>query len=418
MTDGYSDSIPRETRKPSYLQSFDRQKLDSADPADFASKLLSFVRQNKVAADALVAGNIQMLGFETLRERFGERWHTIKDKVHLLTESTIKKHISADDVFCLVNDDTFIVLFGKADKTEGGKVAGAIGKEVNAKLSGAGVGSDAVSVKPVVFEVPRNDPPPSKPAQLEKTVEEAQREAEAQEAAKIEAAQETLRLKFWPVANVRKRLVSCYQAELFAPDGVELDIDEPSQTGAAEAAIDRLVLHRAGAALVDAAAERRRAFLIVPVHFDTLAVKGFRDRYLEICRILPRLAETRLVLMVAGLEDGVPQGRLHGIFTYLAPYVAGFIGQFGFSFRRGDKLGGLKMVGIGVEGAGMAEPGGSEFDAMKGFVAGNGSAKMRRYFFNAASFDAATMARRARFDYVEGAGVAPAMPVHGKVFNL
>ena len=43
--------------------------------------------------------------------------------------------------------------------------------------------------------------------------------------AKIEEARETLKLKFWPVANVRKRLVSCYQAELFVPDGVDLDDD-------------------------------------------------------------------------------------------------------------------------------------------------------------------------------------------------
>ena len=32
--------------------------------------------------------------------------------------------------------------------------------------------------------------------------------------------------------------------------------------------------------------------------------------------------------------------------------------------------------------------------------------------------EAATAARRARFDYVQGAGLAPAMPVHGKVFSV
>lgn len=418
MAENFKSGIPRETRKKSYLQSFDRQKLDSSDPADFSSKLLSFVRQNKVAADALIAGNVQMLGFETLRERFGDRWDGIKDKVHLLTESTIKKHISTDDVFCLMNDDQFIVLFGKATKDAASVTANRIGKEVNQKLSGAGVGGDAVSVKPMVFEVPRTDPPPKTIEGLGATVEEAQRSAEKAEEQKIEAAREKLGIRFWPVANMRKRLVSCYQAEITAPEGVDLDLDADAGTGAAAAALDRFLLQKAGVALTEATSQGLKAFLIVPVHFDTIAIKSFRNRYIDICKILPQVADRKLVLLINGLEDGVPQARLHGVFTYLSPYVSGFIGQFGKDFRRADKLGGLKMMAVAMDGTGMDHPGAPDITAMKDFVVGNTSSHIRRYFVNAGTFDCATMARRARFDYVQGVGVAPAMPMHGKVFNI
>lgn len=418
MTEDFDSGIPRETREKSYLQSFDRQKLDASDPADFSSKLLSFVRQNKVAADALIAGNVQMLGFEALREQFGDRWHGIKDKVHLLTESTIKKHITADDVFCLVHEERFIVLFGKADKDAATKTANLIGREVNAKLSGAGVGGDAVSVRPMVFEVPRDEPPPSNIQTLDDTVEEARRKAEQAEEAQVEDAREQLGLRFWPIANVRKRLVSAYRAEIIAPDTLDLELDEISQTGAKEAALDRFLMQKAATALVDAAAQNWRAFLVVPVHFDTLAMKGFRTRYLEVCRILPRLAEQRLVLMVEGLEDGVPQARLHGIFSYVAPFVAGFIGAFGPEFRRADKLGGLKIMAVSLDGSGMEAASGTDFDVLKAFVSGNRSTRIRTYFRNAGSVESATMARRAKFDYIQGGGVAPAMPVHGKVFIL
>ncbi len=421
MDERYQDGIPRETRKTGFLQSFDRQKLDPSDPADFASKLLSFVRQNRVAADALIAGNVQMLGFEALKERFGEQWHGIKDKVHLLTEGIIKKHITADDVYCLVNDERFIVLFGKATKEQANKTAAAIGREVNARLSGAGAGADAVSVRPMVFEVPRDDPAVLKsPAALEDTVEEAQRRAQAAEAAKVEAAKDQMRMRFWPVANVRKRLVSCYHAELHVPEGTDLgfDPDEPSDTGAVEAAIDRMVMQRAGTALVDAAAQKWRAMLIVPVHYETLAAKGYRTQYLESCKLLPRIAEKRLFLMVRGLADDVPQGRLHTLFSYLAPYVAGFIGDFSVAFKRAEKLGGVRMVAIGLDGHTMANPTAKDITALKGFIQANKGIKMRRYFYGAASFEAATAARRAQFDYVQGAGVAPPMPVAGKVFSV
>ena len=421
MDDRYQDGIPRETRKTGFLQSFDRQKLDPSDPTDFSSKLLSFVRQNKVAADALIAGNVQMLGFEALKERFGEQWHGIKDKVHLLTEGIIKKHITADDVYCLVNEERFIVLFGKATKEQANKTAHAIGREVNARLSGAGAGGDAVSVRPMVFEVPRDDPVALKsPAALEETVEEAQKRAQAAEVAKVEAAKDKMRMRFWPVANVRKRLVSCYHAELHVPDAAELgfDPDEPSDTGAVEATIDGMVLQRAGAALVDAAAQKWRALLVVPVHYDTLAAKGYRTQYLEVCKLLPRIAEKRMFLMVRGLSDDVPQGRLHTLFSYLAPYVAGFIGDFSLAFKRAEKLGGLKMVAIGIDGHAMANPTPADITALKGFMQANKGIRMRRYFYGAATFEAATAARRAQFDYVQGAGVAPAMPVAGKVFSV
>ncbi|MCR9070184.1 MAG: hypothetical protein NXI18_00560 [Alphaproteobacteria bacterium] len=421
MTVSYDKGIPRETRKTGFLQSFDRQKLDPSDTADFASKVLSFVRENRVAADALIAGNVQMLGFEALKERFGENWEGIKDKVHLLTEGVIKKHISASDVFLLMNDEKFVVLFGKATRAEADATATKIAREVNSKLSGAGAGMDAVSVRPVVFEVPRDDPAPLKtPVELEKTVEEAQRDAEKADEARVEAAKERMVMRFWPVANVRKRLVSCYHADLHVPPDLDLGQreDGTSGTGAVEAALDRMVLEHAGRALTEAAGRKLRALLIVPVHFETLAAKNFRSAYIDVCKLLPRIAEQRMMLMVRSLPDDVPQGRLHTIFTYLAPYFAGFIGDFSLSFRRADKLGGVGLVAVAVDGTEIGTPSLEAIKGIKEFSAGNKVGKMRRYFYGAQTFDAATAARRAHFDYVQGQGVAPSMPIHGKVFNI
>lgn len=421
MAETYDKGIPRETRKTGFLQSFDRQKLDPRDTADFTSKVLSFVRENRVAADALIAGNVQMLGFEALKERFGDNWEGIKDKVHLLTEGIIKKHISASDVFLLMNDEKFVVLFGKATRPEADATAKKIAQEVNAKLSGAGAGMDAVTVRPVVFEVPRDDTEPLKsPAALEKSVEEAQRDAERADEARVEAAKDRMVMRFWPVANVRKRLVSCYHADLHVPDDLDLGQGEEgaSGTGAVEATLDRLVLEHAGRALTDAAGRKLRALMIVPVHFDTLAVKGFRSAYLDVCKLLPRIAEQRMMLMVRNLPDDVPQGRLHTIFTYLAPYFAGFVGDFSLSFRRADKLGGVGMVAVAVDASEIGTPSIDVIKEMKAFNDANKAGKMRRYFYGAQTFDAATAARRARFDYVQGLGVAPSMPIHGKVFNI
>jgi hypothetical protein len=421
MSETYESGIPRETKRTGFLQSFDRQKLDPADAADFTSKVLSFVRENRVAADALIAGNVQMLGFEALKARFGDSWEGIKDKVHLLTEGVIKRHISSSDVFLLMNDEKFVVLFGKASRPEADITARKIAQEVNAKLSGAGAGMDAVSVRPVVFEVPRDDTAAlQNPVKLEKSVEEAQRDAERAEEARVEAAKDRMVMRFWPVANVRKRLVSCYHADLHVPEDLDLGQGEDgaSGTGAVEAALDRMVLTHAGRALTDAASRKMRALLIVPVHFETVAAKGFRSAYLEVCKLLPRIAEQRMMLMVRDLPDDVPQGRLHTIFTYLSPYFAGFVGDFSLSFRRADKLGGVGLVAVAVDGGKVGALTPKTAKELKDFSVANRAGKMRRYFYGAASFDAATAARRSQFDYVQGLGVAPSMPIHGKVFNI
>lgn len=77
--------------------------------------MLAFCKANENAARALLAGNIQLLGFEHVSESFGDKWPRVKARVRLLTESIIKKHISRDDIYVLANDEQFIVLFAKTD---------------------------------------------------------------------------------------------------------------------------------------------------------------------------------------------------------------------------------------------------------------------------------------------------------------
>jgi hypothetical protein len=76
-------------KKLNYLDSYSDQKLDTSDPAVFKQRMLAFCRKNENAARALLAGNIQLLGFEHVSESFGDKWPRVKARVHLLTESII-----------------------------------------------------------------------------------------------------------------------------------------------------------------------------------------------------------------------------------------------------------------------------------------------------------------------------------------
>jgi hypothetical protein len=61
-------------------------------------------------------------------------------------------------------------------------------------------------------------------------------------------------LSFWPASNIRKRLVSMYQAAVVFPETAMLEAD--SEIRALEATVDTFALTNASAAFVDAVGQK------------------------------------------------------------------------------------------------------------------------------------------------------------------
>ncbi|WP_339852484.1 hypothetical protein [uncultured Nisaea sp.] len=400
-----------------YFESFDRQKLDPTDKDGFKSSMIDFCRTNKMAADALMAGNVEMLGLENLKEKFGPNWTKVRGKVHLLTETIIKKIITPNDVYVLANAEQFIVLFGKDDKATANMKARQIAKEVNRRLHGSGPdsGLDGVTVKSMVFDIPRDEPEKLTDVKaLTQTVEDTRQEKQAEETEAFEQARDKIKLVYWPVTNIRKRLVSMYRAELSVPDGMMSEAG--SETGALECAMDISALQLAQAMLKEA--PKAKPFLLLPVHMDTLTNKQFRESLLAELKLLPEWAERRLFLYIKGLDDDVPQTVLHNNFAYISPFCAGFVGGFSRSFKRAEQLQGAGLIGSGCSTGDATEITPSLVEELSNFVVNNHAGRNRIFVFNAPDLDTATTARKVHCDYVDGPGVAPALGAFGPVFKI
>lgn len=409
--------IPERRPPPRYLSALGEQRIDPKDPERFRDRLLAFFKANRTASDALVAGNVQMLGFDEVRTRFADQWPGVRDKVMLLAEQVIRRHIAEHDVYFPVGEEQFVILFGRSSHAEADRKARAIASEISDKLAIAGLAGGCVTVRAVTFEVDRSDPERLlTPRAMASSVALAQRAAEQKENAAFAEARPRIGVSFWPIANIQKRLVSMYLLDAVLP--AEREVDRPRGMGSFHCRLDCYVVEKASEALVDAAVDRTRALLVVPVHFDTLSAKAHREAFLEACRTLPRLSEKRALLLVTDLEDSVAQMRLHQLFTYVAPFFAGFVGRFGLQFRRADKLGGLSLVGLAVNGAPFVYPVPEHGRRLAAFAEHAAASRMRSFFLEAATFEAAMAAKRAGYDYVQGPGLSPAASRIGDVFLL
>ena len=400
-----------------YFESFDRQKLDPADKDGFKSSMIDFCRTNRMAADALMAGNVEMLGLENLKEKFGPNWTKVRGKVHLLTETIIKKIITPNDVYVLANAEQFIVLFGKDDKATANMKARQIAKEVNRRLHGSGPdsGLDGVTVKSMVFEIPRDEPEKLTSVKaLTETVEETRQKKQAEETEAFEKVRDTIKLVYWPVTNIRKRLVSMYRAELSIPD--DMMPDAGSETGALECAMDIAALQLAQAMLKET--PKAKPLLLLPLHMDSLTNKQFREAIISELKLLPEWVERRLFLYIKGLDDDVPQTVLHNNFAYISPFCAGFVGGFSRSFKRAEHLQGAGLVGTGCSADDATKITPALVDELSGFVVSNTAGRNRTFLFCAPDLDTATTARKVHCDYMDGPGVAPALNAFGPVFKI
>ncbi|MBU0723470.1 MAG: hypothetical protein KJ904_12100 [Alphaproteobacteria bacterium] len=420
ITDAKAGSAKNAEQKGGFLESYSRQKLDPGDPAVFRDRILEFVRNNKLVAEALIAGNIQMLGFSEVRKMFGERWPAIKDKVQLLAETTIRKYVTPVDVFLVIDEEQIVILFGRSTHAEATEKSERIAREISEKLSGvSGIEEGLVTCRALVLEIPGENAAEmlATPEALSGTVAAVQRSAEQAEKDSFQQMEAELRIAYWPMVNIRKKLISAYSASVVLPLWKTSGQERDKRTGVFECELDGFTLAHAGQAMLRAG-HSRRALLLVPVHFDTLAIKPFRTQFIAACQLLPRISSKRLLLEIVDLPDGVPQGRLHTMFSYVAPFFAGFVGRQDMAFRNPQRFTGLKMIALSTDGSHVGTPNREDVVQMQGFAAAAGKARMRSVFYGASTFEAATAAKRTHFDYIQGAAVAPAVSEPGRVFVL
>ena len=123
----------QERRAPGGLS---RSRSAAPQPAEIAVPLSAF----------------KMVGLAEVQAKLGDRWPALAEKVHLIAQNTISRHLARGDVFERQGDDGYLVLFATLGSAEAEFKSRVIAKEIVQHLLGEGE-ADGIGLRALCTEI-------------------------------------------------------------------------------------------------------------------------------------------------------------------------------------------------------------------------------------------------------------------------
>ncbi|MFM2041790.1 MAG: hypothetical protein RLY86_366 [Pseudomonadota bacterium] len=394
--------------------------------------------------DAPVAA-ISLIGFDDLRHRLGPRWALVAERVRMLAERLLDRHTDPDDVWFLVEDDTFAIAFAHCGIDEAKHRCAEISAALHRLLIGE-PDLTAIAIETVVMEAdglmrmertplaelllaavapggaipggpgvaPGPAPTTGGPAPCGPAAQATPCAPSRPQAAE-RPADEGVEIAYSPIWDVRNAAVTTYIATpcRCLPGGVELRGYEALTRADGEAvlALDLRLLREAATALDELVRNRFRLNLSLPVHVETLASSSRRMRYLAACtEALPAQLAKSMLFTLSAYPGGMPAGRVAEMVSALkahgrAVFVAGQIGPADTGV----------LAAAGVAGIGIYLSPAQQRDLQEGeahrLVTSAARARLRSFFGNVRTADTARTLADAGADFIQGAAIGKPQPM-------
>lgn len=390
-----------------------RHGLDPRHLGEFARRIEAFRKCYMAQPGYRELGSLQILELGEIRQRFGRRWESVREKAFPIIETCLARRLGPEDLYLVVDEERVWVLAIGARRQEvetRGRLAAA---EITERLLGTIPGGVAVRLKTMLFDFAHGLAGVASVVQLEQRIEAFGQAIDAAERKAFLEHAARLQVGFRPTVRLRTGRVVAGQAVALAagPDGRLVPVASiwpRSINGVLDAELDNWLLARAGEALGRAAAPR--AGVILPVHYETLAAPHLREPYLLRLRQLPASAGRRLILELVDLPPGLPQARVRDLTAYVGPLCIGLAARLGHDAGSGEHLEGTGIRGVSLDLAtvGSDEVAATTLQRLAGVARKHG---MRSLVTGVASARSAERAREVGIDYANGEAIRPAQDV-------
>jgi hypothetical protein len=256
-------------------------------------ELLQLLKARDMKADKLTTGVVQAVGLHKLKAQHAKNWQRLKKNVHIIIEAEIRRSITARDVTVILDDETFLIVFGDDDPDRADRIARQIAKESSLKLSGMETIADLIQVAAFVVQLEHKD--------MQEAVKAGGRPGDLLDVMRrVRERQETEagpRLSFLPSVNLRTGRIGLFDVE---PAFLSPDVAGPMIGKISSAA----------------RAVGRASLIQMPMSFESLAQSDSLKLVTERFRNLTPATRKRLVLRVTQVPDEIEGKALAALIRF------------------------------------------------------------------------------------------------------
>jgi hypothetical protein len=252
-------------------------------------------------ASTIMSGCVRLLGLDGVRERLGAQWNDYAERAGLIARQVLDECLGAGDIYREIGEGTFQICFESGDegraRAQVERISVAIEQRIAAQLSEAGVSVESF-VAPVSREQVRNanDPFSALYASLLEIRDAVNGRAADRHSIPALRYASALFQPLWanrPDGYTMNRCLLDMISGAAALKHLE-EIEDLDAMVAALANLDCMLFAKAIEALYTTLGEAKRATLVIPVHFQTLATE--HREFLDLAATLP-VPYRRLVLL-------------------------------------------------------------------------------------------------------------------------
>ncbi|MBL27707.1 MAG: hypothetical protein CMM50_09195 [Rhodospirillaceae bacterium] len=363
-------------------------------------------------ADAVPVGALHVVGFTKLRERLGDKWAPLQEHLQDLAAHLIQDHLPEGSTY-VPYGDSFLLVLPDIPEDEARMMCAWFAAELERQILGEENTGD-IEVRSVVRLVDRQDVAQDDLADrvLDGIIEGSDEEPPLPE--------QPIRLAYQPMLDVRKEAVSAYQClpSRISRYGRLMLGDEAlvSRSGQPDfTKLDRHAVNKAVKDLFRMHDEGKKFFLIIPVHFETLAGQVTRTAYYDLCKTLPSNLRQFALYELIGLPEGIPAGRVREVASLLKHYGRAVFARVPVETANlsAVKDGGCIGAGFDASEVPLGLPG-----AMRKFTAATAAAGLRSFVYNVRDAKSLVTATGAGFAFVGGDAVGRVIDHPKDVYKL
>jgi hypothetical protein len=365
----------------------------------------------------VMAGCVQLLGLDPIKDRLGRKWPEMANKALSIAQRALDEHLGPEDIYRIVDDASFQICFESADQALASAQVQRISDTIEARIDAElGSAENKPSVRTFVSPVPSvsirdaRDPLAALYANLVEIRDAVNARANRHSIPALRYAG-ALFQPLWSnrdVGGTKNRCLLDTLAGAAASKHLQ-EIEELEDLVGALANLDCVLFAKSVEGLHQALGDIKRATIIIPVHFQTLATE--QQEFFDIAATLPLTYRRFVLLDLIGVPTATTGRELLKALKMARTITDRIILQMSPDDHRMDQNVRALIWGASMNMAEYDTENTRGVQEITRFAFKAVEHGLHSFAFGANTLGKATIVVEAGFDYVGGAAVANTVPL-------